>query len=117
MDFLTLAAAKALSAATDLVGYETYLDRIPKSIFSQRRHASGNRVEIDRARHALALAAEGNKVAIVSGGDRGVFAMAAAVFEAIEGGDPTWRELGIRVEPRITAMRSGDARVPAPLGA
>ncbi len=117
MDLLTPAAAKALSAATDLVGYETYLDRIPKSIFSQRRHASGNRVEIDRARHALALAAEGNKVAIVSGGDPGVFAMAAAVFEAIEAGDPAWRELDIRVEPGITAMLAAAAEVGAPLGA
>src|SRR5258707_4744032 len=117
MDFLTPAAAKALSAATDLVGYETYLDRIPKSVFSRRRHASGNRVEIERARHALVLAAEGNKVAIVSGGDPGVFAMAAAVFEAIEVGDPAWRELDIRIEPGITAMLAAAAEVGAPLGA
>ncbi len=117
MDFLTPAAAKALSAATDLVGYETYLDRIPKSVFSRRRHASGNRLEIDRARHALVLAAEGNKVAVVSGGDPGVFAMAAAVFEAIEAGDPAWRELNIHVEPGITAMLAAAAEVGAPLGA
>jgi precorrin-3B C17-methyltransferase len=117
MDLLTPAAAKALSAATDLVGYETYLDRIPKSVGSQRRHASGNRVEIDRARHALTLAAEGNNVAIVSGGDPGVFAMAAAVFEALEAGDPAWRELDIHVEPGITAMLAAAAEVGAPLGA
>ena len=80
IDLLTPAAARALQAATDLVGYETYLDRIPESIFSRRRHASGNRVEIDRVRHALNLAVQGNKVAVVSGGDPGVFAMAAAVL-------------------------------------
>jgi precorrin-3B C17-methyltransferase len=117
IDLLTPAAARALQAATDLVGYETYLDRIPESIFSQRRHGSGNRVEIDRARHALNLAAEGNKVAVVSGGDPGVFAMAAAVFEAIEAGDPAWRELDVRVEPGITAMLAAAAEVGAPLGA
>jgi precorrin-3B C17-methyltransferase len=117
IDLLTPAAARALSAATDLVGYETYLDRIPKAVFDQRRHASGNRVEIDRARHALALAAEGNKVAVVSGGDPGVFAMAAAVFEAIEVGEPAWRELDIHVEPGITAMLAAAAEVGAPLGA
>ena len=117
IDLLTPAAARALQAATDLVGYGPYLDRIPETIFSQRRHASGNRVEIDRARHALALAAEGRKVAVVSGGDPGVFAMAAAVFEAIEVGDPDWRELDIRVEPGITAMLAAAAEVGAPLGA
>jgi precorrin-3B C17-methyltransferase len=116
-ELLTPAAAKALEAATDLVGYETYLDRIPKNVFSQRRHASGNRVEIDRARHALTLAAEGKKVAVVSGGDPGVFAMAAAVFEAIEIGDPDWRGLDIHVEPGITAMLAAAAEVGAPLGA
>jgi precorrin-3B C17-methyltransferase len=117
IDLLTSSAARALQAATDLVGYGPYLDRIPEAIFSQRRHASGNRVEIDRAHHALMLAAEGKKVAVVSGGDPGVFAMAAAVFEAIDVGDPAWRELDIRIEPGITAMLAAAAEVGAPLGA
>ncbi|TMJ56052.1 MAG: precorrin-3B C(17)-methyltransferase [Alphaproteobacteria bacterium] len=116
-DLLTPAAASALHAATDLVGYDRYLDRIPEIIVGQRRHASGNRVETDRARHALTLAAEGRKVAVVSGGDPGVFAMAAAVVEAIEAGDPAWRELDIHVEPGITAMLAAAAEVGAPLGA
>jgi precorrin-3B C17-methyltransferase len=116
-DLLTPAAARALQAATDLVGYGPYLDRIPAATVGQRRHASGNRVEIERARHALKLAAEGNKVAVVSGGDPGVFAMAAAVFEVIEAGDPAWRELDIRIEPGITAMLAAAAEVGAPLGA
>ena len=115
-DFLTPAAARALQAATDLVGYGPYLDRIPEIISGQRRHASDNRVEVERARHALTLAAEGRKVAVVSGGDPGVFAMAAAVFEAIEIGDPGWRELDIHVEPGVTAMLAAAAEVGAPLG-
>jgi len=116
-DLLTPAAANALRAATDLVGYGPYLDRIAGIIPGQRRHASDNRVEIERARHALTLAAEGNKVAVVSGGDPGVFAMAAAVFEAVEHGDPAWRDLDIHVEPGITAMLAAAAEVGAPLGA
>ena len=116
-DLLTPAATRVLHAATDLVGYGPYLDRIPEIVPGQRRHASGNRVEIDRARQALILAAEGRKVAVVSGGDPGVFAMAAAVFEAIEDGDPDWRELDIHVEPGITAMLAAAAEVGAPLGA
>ena len=117
IDLLTPAAARALQAATDLVGYGPYLDRIPAPTAGQRRHASGNRVEIERARHALTLAAAGNMVAIVSGGDPGVFAMAAAVFEAIEAGDPAWRALDVHVEPGITAMLAAAAEVGAPLGA
>jgi len=117
IDLLTPAASRALQAATDLVGYGPYIDRIPEALFNQHRHASGNRVEIDRAQHALKLAAEGRKVAVVSGGDPGVFAMAAAVFEAIEAGNPAWRDLDIRVEPGITAMLAAAAEVGAPLGA
>ncbi len=116
-DLLTPAATRVLHAATDLVGYGPYLDRIAEIVPGQRRHASGNRVEIDRARQALALAAEGRKVAVVSGGDPGVFAMAAAIFEAVEDGNPEWRELDIRVEPGITAMLAAAAEVGAPLGA
>lgn len=113
--WLTPAAAEALAEATDLVGYGPYLDRAPP-VPGQRRHASDNRVEVERARAALALAAQGNRVAVVSGGDPGVFAMAAAVFEAVEGGDPAWRALEIRVEPGVTAMLAAAARAGAPLG-
>ena len=97
------------------MGYGPYLDRVPARA-GQCRHASDNRVELDRARHALSLAAAGRQVAVVSGGDPGVFAMAAAVFEAVETGDPAWRGLDIRVEPGVTAMLAAAAEVGAPLG-
>lgn len=113
--YLTPAALQALTSATDLVGYGPYVDRIPEQP-GQRRHSSDNRVELDRARFALGLAVKGARVAVVSGGDPGVFAMAAAVFEAVDGGDPAWRSLDIRVEPGITAMLAAAARVGAPLG-
>ncbi len=113
--FLTPAASESLASATDLVGYGPYVDRVPESP-GRRRHASDNRVELDRARFALDLAAKGARVAVVSGGDPGVFAMAAAVFEAVENGDPAWRHLDVRVEPGITAMLAAAARVGAPLG-
>ena len=115
-DLLTPAAARALRAATDLVGYGPYLDRIPENISGQRRHASDNRVEVERARHALALAAEGRKVAVVSGGDPGVFAMAAAVCAEIETGPQAWRTLDVAIVPGVTAMLAVAARVGAPLG-
>ncbi len=113
--WLTPAASESLASATDLVGYGPYLDRAP-DVPGQRRHATDNRVELERARHALALAAEGRRVTVVSGGDPGVFAMAAAVFEALDGGDPAWLALDVRVEPGVTAMLAAAARVGAPLG-
>ena len=113
--YLTAAAAEALAGATDLVGYHAYLDRVPERP-GQARHGSDNRVEIDRAALALRLAAEGRRVAVVSGGDPGVFAMAAAVFEALEEGPKDWRSLDIAVEPGVTAMLAAAARAGAPLG-
>ena len=109
-------AVAALVAATDLVGYGPYLDRVPPLCPDQRRHGSDNREELARARHALALAASGRHVAVVSSGDAGVFAMASAVFEAIEAGEPSWRQLDPEVIPGISAMFAAAARVGAPLG-
>ena len=108
-------ATAALAAATDLVGYATYLDRVPQRP-GQMRHASDNRVELDRARHALTLAAAGREVAVVSSGDPGVFAMASAVFEAVEKGEPAWRALDITVVPGVSAVLAAAARLGAPLG-
>ena len=115
-DLITPAASRALAEATDLVGYGPYLDRIPEIRPDQTVHPSDNRVELDRARLALMLAERGRRVAVVSGGDPGVFAMAAAVFEAVEKGKPAWRDLDVRVEPGITAMLAAAASVGAPLG-
>ena len=115
-DLMTPAASRALAEATDLVGYGPYLDRIPEIRPDQTIHPSDNRVELDRARLALMLAERGRRVAVVSGGDPGVFAMAAAVFEAIEKGKPAWRDLDVRVEPGVTAMLAAAASVGAPLG-
>ncbi|NEU13034.1 precorrin-3B C(17)-methyltransferase [Methylobacterium sp. BTF04] len=112
---LTQAASEALAAAQDLIGYIPYVARVPERA-GLTRHASDNRVEVDRARHALELAASGRRVAVVSGGDPGVFAMAAAVFEAVEAGDPAWARLTITVEPGITAMLAAAAKLGAPLG-
>lgn len=112
---LTQAASEALAQAEDLIGYFPYVARVPERE-GLVRHASDNRVEVDRARHALQLAVSGRRVAVVSGGDPGVFAMAAAVFEAVEHGEPAWRELDITVEPGITAMLAAAARLGAPLG-
>ncbi|MER2632249.1 MAG: precorrin-3B C(17)-methyltransferase [Rhizobiaceae bacterium] len=107
--------AEILARATDLVGYGPYLARCSERP-GQRRHGSDNRVELDRARHALELAASGATVAVVSVGDPGVFAMAAAVCEAIEAGPPAWRNIELVIVPGVTAMLAVAARAGAPLG-
>lgn len=105
----------AVAQASDVVGYIPYVARV-----AQREgltlHPSDNRVELDRAAHALELAEQGRRVVVVSSGDPGVFAMASAVFEALEAGPPQWRDLDIRVLPGITAMLAASARAGAPLG-
>jgi len=113
--WLTPQADAALAAADALFGYGPYLDRAPVRD-GQSRHPSDNRQEAPRARAALERAAAGTNVALVSGGDPGVFAMAAAVCEQIESGPAAWRGLDVEIVPGITAMLAVAARVGAPLG-
>ena len=111
---VTPEVSAALAEATDVVGYIPYVARIaPRD--GLMLHPSDNRVELERARAALSMAAAGRKVVVVSSGDPGVFAMAAAVFEALEG-EPAWQALDIRVLPGITAMLAAAAKAGAPLG-
>ena len=113
--YLTPEAVAALTEADALYGYGPYLDRVPARA-GQARHASDNREERARAAAALRHAAQGANVAVVSGGDPGVFAMAAAVCEEIEAGPEAWRSLDVAVVPGITAMLAVAARIGAPLG-
>jgi precorrin-3B C17-methyltransferase len=113
--WLTPEAAGALAAADAVYGYGLYLDRVPVRD-GQARHASDNREERARATAALCHAAQGAKVAIVSGGDPGVFAMAAAVCAEIESGPEAWHALDLVIVPGVTAMLAVAARVGAPLG-
>jgi precorrin-3B C17-methyltransferase / cobalt-factor III methyltransferase len=113
--YLTQEANVALAAADALYGYGPYLDRVPARA-GQSRHTSGNREERTRATAALRHAAQGARVAVVSGGDPGVFAMAAAVCEEIEAGPESWHALDVTFVPGITAMLALAARIGAPLG-
>jgi precorrin-2 C20-methyltransferase/precorrin-3B C17-methyltransferase len=112
-DWTTSEVRRVLAEATDLVGYAGYLDRVPHRP-GQRRHASDNRVEAERATMALDLARRGAKVAVVSSGDPGVFAMAAAVLEVAA--QDEWRDVPVRVLPGVTAANAVASRVGAPLG-
>ncbi|MFB8000939.1 precorrin-3B C(17)-methyltransferase [Nocardia sp. NPDC056000] len=112
-EWTTPEVTRALAEATDIVGYATYVNRVPERA-GQRRHSSDNKVESERAAMALDLAKAGHKVVVVSGGDPGVFAMAAAVVE--ESADPQWRDVPVRVLPGVTAASAVASRMGAPLG-
>jgi precorrin-2 C20-methyltransferase/precorrin-3B C17-methyltransferase len=111
--WLTPEVQEALAGASDLVGYGPYLDRVPLNA-RQRRHPSDNRVEAERAAYALDLAHAGARVAVVSSGDPGVFAMASAVLEVAC--EPRWKDVPVRVLPGLTAAQAVASRVGAPLG-
>ena len=111
---VTPEVSAALAAATDILGYAPYVLRVPPRT-GLRLHPSDNREELQRASEALRLAAEGGQVVVVSSGDPGVFAMASAVFEALEQA-PQYQDLQIRVLPGVTAMLAAAARAGAPLG-
>jgi precorrin-2 C20-methyltransferase/precorrin-3B C17-methyltransferase len=112
--WLTPEATVELAEVGHVVGYAPYVARVPQRSGLQR-HASGNTVEIDRATHALELARAGERVAVVSGGDAGVFGMATAVLEAQEA-QPHLHDVAVRVVPGVSAVQAVAARVGAPIG-
>ncbi len=112
---MTPEATAAVTVATEFFGYGPYLDRLTLRP-DQQRIASDNREEIDRAKASLERAAAGTTVCVVSGGDPGVFAMAAAICEAIDNGPEAWRTIDLTIVPGITAMLAVAARLGAPLG-
>ncbi|MGN9913031.1 precorrin-2 C(20)-methyltransferase [Phytohabitans sp. LJ34] len=112
-EWTTPEAQAVLAEADDLVGYGPYLDRVPPNP-RQTRHPSGNTEEGARAAYALDLAAAGSRVAVVSSGDPGVFAMASAVLEVAA--QPRYAEVPVRVVPGLTAAQAVASRAGAPLG-
>ncbi len=111
--WLTPEVSEALADVQHVIGYAPYVDRVPQRE-GLTRHSSGNTVEVDRARLALDLALQGERVAVVSGGDAGVFGMASAVFEAAA--DPAYADVPIRVLPGLSAVQVVAARAGAPVG-
>ena len=114
----TPGADAAIANATDLVGYSRYLDLLGPSPPGCARHAYPIGAEEERARAALALAAEGRHVALVSSGDAGVYGMASLLFELLDGeaGEPRWRGIELAVEPGVSALQAAAARAGAPIG-
>ncbi|MEX0294329.1 precorrin-3B C(17)-methyltransferase [Pseudomonas putida] len=115
---LMVPAVKAeLVRAEDILGYETYVRMAGPFRDDQVQHCTDNREEMQRARHAFELAAQGRSVVVVSSGDPGVFAMAAAVLEALHGStDPAWHRVDLEILPGVSASLATAAQAGAPLG-
>jgi precorrin-2 C20-methyltransferase / precorrin-3B C17-methyltransferase len=112
-DWLTPQAMAILAAADDIVGYGPYVDRVARNP-RQQRHGSDNQEEAQRAEFALDLARQGRRVAVVSSGDPGVFAMASVVLEAAA--DDRFADVPVHVVPGITAAQAVASQAGAPLG-
>jgi cobalt-precorrin 5A hydrolase / precorrin-3B C17-methyltransferase len=116
-EFMIPAAREALTQAEDILGYETYVKMAGPFQTHQVLHCTDNREEMQRARHAFELAAQGRRVVVVSSGDPGVFAMAAAVLEALhESNKPNWHVIDLQIYPGVSAAFATAARAGAPLG-
>ncbi|BCD86340.1 precorrin-3 methylase CobJ [Pseudomonas solani] len=116
-EFMVPATRRALDEAEDLLGYETYIRMAGPFRPEQVLHCTDNREELQRARHAFELAASGRRVVVVSSGDPGVFAMAAAVLEALDDNrDPHWQRVELQVFPGVSAALATAAKAGAPLG-
>ncbi|HXZ08532.1 MAG TPA: SAM-dependent methyltransferase, partial [Paraburkholderia sp.] len=114
---MTPAVRSALAAATDILGYETYVTMAGPFRADQRVHGTDNREEMQRARHAFELAVTGRSVVMVSSGDPGVFAMAAAVLEALDASDnAAWAAVELDILPGVSAAMATAAQAGAPLG-
>lgn len=115
---LMVPAVKAeLARAQDILGYETYVRMAGPFRADQIMHCTDNREEMQRARHAFELAAQGRSVVVVSSGDPGVFAMASAVLEALhESSDPAWHNVDLEILPGVSASLATAAQAGAPLG-
>ncbi|WP_457968373.1 precorrin-3B C(17)-methyltransferase [Pseudomonas sp. R4-84] len=116
-ELMVPAVRAELDRATDVLGYETYVRMAGPFRADQVQHCTDNREEMQRARHAFELAAQGRSVVVVSSGDPGVFAMAAAVLEALhESSDPGWHNVDLQILPGVSASLATAAQAGAPLG-
>ena len=116
-ELMVPAVRAELDRATDVLGYETYVRMAGPFRADQVQHCTDNREEMQRARHAFELAAQGRSVVVVSSGDPGVFAMAAAVLEALhESSDAHWHNVDLQILPGVSASLATAAQAGAPLG-
>ncbi len=116
----TIAAREALLSAADWVGYDLYLQLAEDLSGGKRLHPFPLGAEEERVRHAIRLAGEGRRVALLGSGDAAIYAMASLVFELLEREQEGWsdfeRRIHIEVIPGITALQAASAAAGALIG-
>jgi precorrin-3B C17-methyltransferase len=110
--YMTIGAIDVLKSADVIIGYKTYLELIPEFLENKEVISSEMMKEVDRSRKAIDLACEGKNVALVSGGDPGIYAMAGLVFEMAM---KSKADCPIEIIPGLAAVNSCAARLGAPL--
>jgi cobalt-precorrin 5A hydrolase/precorrin-3B C17-methyltransferase len=114
---LTLAARQALQEAEVVVGYGVYVELVRPLLAPHQEvlitPAMGD--ELGRARQALDLARAGRRVALISSGDIGIYAMAAPVFEHLRSEGWDGMRPSVEVLPGISAFQALAARLGAPI--
>lgn len=109
---MTIIAGEKLQQSQVIIGYKTYLDLIPQYLEGKEVISSEMMKEVDRCKQALEIAAAGKNVALVSGGDPGIYAMAGLVFEMAKENNHNGP---IEIIPGLAAINSCAARLGAPL--
>lgn len=112
-ELITPAAQRALESVDVIIGYKTYLRLIDHLAPDTPRQATGMRQEVPRVNQAVELARAGQRVALVSSGDAGVYGMAGLVFEVLrERGE---NGIGVEVVPGVSALNAAASLLGAPL--
>lgn len=115
-EHITPYAQKAIKDSEAIVGYGTYLDLIQELIKGKEVVSTGMTQEIDRCKKAIELAEEGKSVAVISGGDPGIYAMAGLVLELLKNrGSESTGLPTVEVVPGISALNACASRLGAPL--
>jgi len=116
LEHITPAAQEAIRKSDVIVGYGTYLDLIAELLKGKEVLSTGMTQEVDRCRKAMELALCNKTVAVVSGGDPGVYAMAGLVFELLRSEEGKGGTLpDVEVIPGISALNASASRLGAPL--
>ena len=119
LNHMTFEAREAIEKADVVVGYKTYLEFIEPLLAEKDVVSSGMMREVERCSQALAIAASGKTVALVSSGDAGIYGMAGLALELADGTDEgsaaPYPGVEIIIVPGVSAVQAAASVLGAPL--
>ncbi len=111
---MTSAALEALNKCDAVAGYTSYIKQIEHLIKDKEIIQTGMHKETERCRSAVEMAAEGRTVALVSGGDAGVYGMAGLVLEIVQEKNLD-KTIDVKIVPGVTSATACASLLGAPL--